>query len=110
MTQPHTLLAKALTSLTLEEQGEVLKSLLPVALLAGMHGAPSKEAAAGYRLQHFQEQIGSPDQTSLLVRVPASVHAELKAWSEANGHSMNTVIRGLLERFLEAQRTASGVG
>ena len=38
------------------------------------------------------------------MRLPATLHAELKTWSEQHGHSMNTVVRGLLERFLESQR------
>jgi len=124
MTQPHTLLAKALATLSDEEQGQVLKSLLPVPTFGTQHPGWSGEATAsqagialGHKepmmaayAQHFQQLVGSADQASLLVRLPASLHAELKVWSEANGHSMNTVVRGLLERFLEAQRTAGGTG
>lgn len=128
MTQPHTLLARALATLTDEEQGQVLKSLLPVPTFGVQHPGWSSQATAAragkvlgrkeevdgayvVRLQQlFQQQVGVGDQSSLLVRLPASLHGELKAWSEANDHSMNTVVRGLLERFLEAHRTASGPG
>jgi hypothetical protein len=121
MTQPHALLAKALATLTHEEQGQVLKSLLPVptfgfehpgwsseatAAMAGAAMGRQEEVLATYRVQQLREATGSSQQVSLLVRLPASVHADLKSWSERHGHSMNTVVRGLLERFLEAQRTA----
>ncbi len=121
MTQPHTLLARALATLTDEEQGQVLQSLLPLpsfgvqhpglsseatAAMAGMAIGGKKEVLAAYGLQLLRQQGGSPEQVSLLVRLPAPLHAELKAWSESNGHSMNTVVRVLLERFLVAQRPA----
>ena len=122
MTRPHTLLAKALATLTDEEQGQVLQSLLPVptfggqppswaseatAAMAGVALSRKEEVLGAYGVQQFQQQTGSAEQASLLVRLPAPLHAELKTWSEANGHSMNTVVRGLLERFLDGQR-ASG--
>ena len=118
MTQPHTLLAKALATLSDEEQGQVLKSLLPVPPFAVQHpGGLSEmtatmaatalgrqeEVLAAYRIQQLREAAGSSQQMSLLVRLPASVHAELKTWSEEHGYSMNTVVRGLLDRFLKEQ-------
>lgn len=118
MTQPHTLLARALATLSDEEQGQVLQSLLPMPTLAVQHpgslsAATARMAATAlgrqdevletYRVQQLREAAGSSQQMSLLVRLPASVHAELKTWSEEHGHSMNTVVRGLLDRFLEGQ-------
>jgi pectate lyase len=125
MTQPHTLLAKALATLSDEEQGLVLKALLPVPTFGVQHAGWSSEAtaamagtalgrkddvAAAYRVLQFQQQISASEQAALLVRLPVHLHAELKEWAEANGHSMNTVVRGLLERFLEGQRTAESSG
>ena len=124
MSKPHTLLAKALATLTPEEQGQVLQALLPVptfggqqqptwsteatAAMAGMSIGRKAEVLAAYGGQQVRLQQGAAEQVSLLVRLPAPVHADLKSWSESNGHSMNTVVRGLLERFLDAQRAAGG--
>ncbi len=113
---PHTLLARALASLSEDEQGEVLRSLLPGPSLGGQHagwtGAATAALAgaalgrkddvvAAYALQSLRPSSG--EQMSLLVRLPAPLHTQLKAWSETHGHSMNTVVRGLLERFLASQ-------
>jgi len=118
MPEPHALLAKALLTLSTEEQGDVLKALLPTptfgsqppnwvsestAAMAGMAMGRKDEVVAAYGVRQLVDRPG-PEQSSLLVRLPTALHTELKTWSEENGHSMNTVVRGLLERFLEAQR------
>jgi predicted HicB family RNase H-like nuclease len=78
--------------------------------MAGMTLGRKDDVAAAYRVLQFQQQVSSPEQASLLVRLPAAIHAELKDWAESHGHSMNTVVRGLLERFLDAQRTTGSTG
>jgi predicted HicB family RNase H-like nuclease len=55
-------------------------------------------------------RVSGGSQASLLVRLPAPLHAQLKAWSESNGYSMNTVVTGLLERFLRSQPPQSADG
>lgn len=124
MAQPHTLLAKALATLTEEEQGQVLQALMPAPTLGtqqpGWVGAATA-SMAGLALGSKRRvtasegvptvfQAGSADQASLLVRLPVPLHADLKVWSEANGHSMNMVVRGLLEQFLERQQPRQDAG
>lgn len=46
--------------------------------------------------------VGRAHQT-LPVRLPEEQYARLKEWCSQQGFSMATVIRGLVERFLEAQ-------
>jgi predicted HicB family RNase H-like nuclease len=78
--------------------------------MAGMTLGRKDDVAAAYRVLQFQQQVSPSEQVALLVRLPAHLHAELKNWAESNGHSMNTVVRGLLERFLDGQRTAAASG
>jgi len=37
------------------------------------------------------------------IRLPAEQHAALREWCADHGFSMATVVRGLVERFLEEQ-------
>ena len=46
----------------------------------------------------------SPAQQMVPVRFSADQHARLRAWSAEHGFSMATVIRGLVNRFLESQQ------
>ncbi|CAA9348437.1 MAG: hypothetical protein AVDCRST_MAG07-2842 [uncultured Frankineae bacterium] len=132
MDDPHVLLARALGSLSPEEQGEVLKSLLPTPLtaapqlstshVAASHLATSLSGAtpgawlaqsvasrAAVALQ-LEDELSRPraEKVGLLVRLPAQTHRRLKEWSDSHGHSMNVVVRGLVEQFLDAQSAARG--
>ena len=42
------------------------------------------------------------------VRFSAEQHARLRAWCTEHGFSMATVIRGLVDRFLDGQQAAAG--
>ena len=100
---PHALLAKALRSLSDEEQGLVLR-LLP---LAGPGAATTPVARAAAReavAAALVAERSTDDKVGFLLRLPASTHAELKQWADEHGHSMNVVVRGLVERFLDEQR------
>jgi hypothetical protein len=50
----------------------------------------------------------SPAQQMVPVRFSADQHARLRAWSAEHGFSMATVIRGLVDRFLESQQPERG--
>ena len=50
----------------------------------------------------------SPAQQMVPVRFSADQHARLRTWCGAHGFSMATVIRGLVDRFLESQQPERG--
>ncbi len=76
--------------------------------MAGIALGREVDVVAAFGLQNLRPSSG--EQMSLLVRLPAPLHARLKEWSEAHGHSMNTVVRGLLERFLATQSGSGSRG
>jgi predicted DNA-binding protein len=43
----------------------------------------------------------------LPVRLPPELHERLRAWSTEQGFSMASVVRGLVERFLDQQEGAT---
>jgi hypothetical protein len=47
-----------------------------------------------------------PEHQTLPVRLPDEQHARLKAWCAEHGFSMATVVRGLVENFLQSQMAA----
>jgi len=51
---------------------------------------------------------GSVAQQMVPVRFSAEQHARLRAWCAEHGFSMATVIRGLVDRFLDGQQAAAG--
>jgi hypothetical protein len=51
---------------------------------------------------------GSAAQQMVPVRFSAEQHARLRAWCTEHGFSMATVIRGLVDRFLDGQQAAAG--
>ncbi len=50
----------------------------------------------------------SPAQQMVPVRFSAEQHARLRTWCGEHGFSMATVIRGLVDRFLESQQPERG--
>jgi hypothetical protein len=51
---------------------------------------------------------GAQAQQMVPVRFSAEQHARLRAWCTEHGFSMATVIRGLVDRFLDGQQAAAG--
>jgi hypothetical protein len=103
---PHVLLAKALRTLTDDEQAVVLQHVLPfIGLVRGPASSLTPRPTAS-RAALAVELAGQPpaggDKVALLVRLPSTTHGRLKAWCDSNGHSMNVVVRGLVEQFLDA--------
>jgi aromatic ring-cleaving dioxygenase len=59
-------------------------------------------------LRGLFRSTGSPAQQMVPVRFSAEQHARLRAWCTEHGFSMATVIRGLVDRFLDGQQAAPG--
>lgn len=107
---PYALVAKALRTLTDEEQALVLRHVLPAHVLTGsglVAGAaralPSDPRAARAALAAELALQAAPggEKVGLLVRLPVETHGRLKSWCDSHGHSMNVVVRGLVEQFLD---------
>jgi hypothetical protein len=69
------------------------------------HAAPGLVEFAPASASFSIVEAGPAHQT-LPVRLPEAQYARLKAWCSERGFSMATVIRGLVERFLESQGRA----
>lgn len=109
MREPHVLLAQALRTLSDEEQGVVLKSLLPLSGPIVGHATWLSQAMAQRTAltMALTNEAEPSDKVGFLLRLPAPTHRALKTWSDENGHSMNVVVRGLVERFLEGAAASS---
>ena len=98
------LLLKAVRGLPQREQDEVLACLLGRSTQPGLWGVPPSLMAPPLEAGQAPptQQMDQP----LLVRLPAELHGRLRSWSTTHGFSMAAVSRGLIERFLEEQRSA----
>ena len=100
------LLLKALESLSRRDRDLVLGHLL-----TGRVGSIRSVESSHLRVPRgpfsFSEgnlgmetrQVGQP----LLVRLPADLHSRFRQWATSHGFSMASVVRGLVERFLDEQ-------
>ena len=116
---PATLLVQAVGTLPPEDRDAVFAWLLrrDNTRRIGIVGAPSQAAVTRVReaqLGTAGEVVAVPSsagqsrsgaQQVVPVRFPADQHAQLREWCAEHGFSMATVIRGLVTRFLEMQRS-----
>lgn len=76
-------------------------------------GDGDERTAGSARTSRQGDAVATPeagDKVGFLLRLPASTHQALKAWADEHGHSMNVVVRVLVEHFLDERsggRTAS---
>jgi hypothetical protein len=66
------------------------------------------EAEAEVMRNLFRSPASAAAQQMVPVRFSAEQHARLRAWCTEHGFSMATVIRGLVDRFLDGQQAAAG--
>jgi hypothetical protein len=97
------LLLKALDSLPERDRELVLRTLLTGGITPG-RGA--SHLRAGRAPVSFPEQIRHQMEQPLLVRLPTDLHDRLRTWATTHGFSMASVVRGLVERFLDDQGAA----
>ena len=121
------LLVQAVGQLPPEDRDRVYAWLLRTGFRSQRAGVPGPLARRlGWELGH-QQQVqtqtrewgqavvaelvrgsSSPAQQMVPVRFSADQHARLRAWCGEHGFSMATVIRGLVDRFLESQQPERG--
>jgi hypothetical protein len=106
------LILKALDSLTASERRQVLSAVIQ----SGLSPAPASHpvwapippssAAEGFFSPGARVSASGPPAV-LPVRLPQDQLEQLRTWCADHGFSMAVVIRGLVERFLESQRSPS---
>jgi hypothetical protein len=111
------LLVKAVRQLPEREQDQLLAALLRAAIVepgrpaAGVeptftHPVPPspQEMLMWARPGAMPAPIGMTGPAAMLpVRLPPDLHERLRGWSGTHGFSMASVVRGLVERFLDEQ-------
>jgi hypothetical protein len=101
------LLLKALDSLTERDRDLVLRQLLTGRVGSVMGRGPSHADAPEAPLSFPETEVGKEItrqvEQPLLVRLPADLHARFRRWATSHGFSMASVVRGLVERFLDDQ-------
>lgn len=96
------LLLKAVRTLPKREQDQLLATLF-LFLLNDPPPVLSKDPKDPYLLK---EGLGLSEPghfVMLPVRLPPELHERLRGWSTEHGFSMASIVRGLVERFLEQQ-------
>lgn len=102
-------LAQLLETLSPEERKEITAWFLT----RGGRGLAGGHWLAGPELHRSSTALGSvlsvgEESQLVTIRLPADRHAELRAWCADHGFTMAAVVRGLIERFLDAQPKETG--
>jgi hypothetical protein len=105
------LLLKAVRSLTEREQDQVLVALfrcVPEGTEFASMGTftrrlPGPSMPADIVFSHGMPPLEEGPTAMLPVRLPPELHERLRRWSTEAGFSMASVVRGLVERFLDEQ-------
>jgi hypothetical protein len=103
------LLIKAVRTLSEREQDQVLAELICVSLAAREGPVAVPTAPRDVVMLSDPGPIGlaaTPEagrSAMFPVRLPPELHERLRRWSSDHGFSMASVVRGLVERFLDEQ-------
>jgi hypothetical protein len=103
------LLLRALESLPPRDRDIVLRDLLTGRLdpIRRRRRSQLRTTGEAFPFSFAQARVGTElarqVEQPLLVRLPADLHARLRRWATSHGFSMASVVRGLVERFLEEQ-------
>jgi hypothetical protein len=106
------LLLKAVRTLPEREQDQVLAELIRSSPFAGAGPAAAPHGPPDVVMLSDPGPIGMPGtpeaaRTAMFpVRLPPDLHERLRRWSSDHGFSMASVVRGLVERFLDEQAQA----
>src|SRR5262245_25763351 len=105
MTSPPEKLVEVLETLPVDTRREILVWLL--GQNRPMVGAPwtiTPEPRLRAMLGMLGGALPAGEESQLVtIRLPADRHAELRTWCTENSFTMASVVRGLVERFLEDQ-------
>jgi hypothetical protein len=102
------LLLKALESLPPRDRDLVLRNLLtgrldPIGRRRSQLPTTSEALPFSFSQARVGMEMTRQVEQPLLVRLPADLHARFRRWATGHGFSMASVVRGLVERFLEEQ-------
>jgi hypothetical protein len=103
---PAELVSKLVEGLPEEDRKRVLVWLVERSMGAGPEFHPAASAVRRELLQVMPEfrAVGEAprgDYQVVPIRLPTAQHAALRDWCTEHGFSMATVVRGLVERFLD---------
>lgn len=99
------LLLKALGTLSERERDLVLRNLLTGRVGQSRDLGPRLHSGSMPMVAHQELGAGVVRQVEqpLLVRLPTDLHGRFRRWATTHGFSMASVVRGLVERFLDEQ-------